>query len=374
MKITDIETIILRLPEAVPNGDGLQDVLIVRVHTDTGITGIGEAHTSPQVVKAIIDAPISQLTAQGLRQLLVGRDPRKVEELWDLMYDHTTSYGRRGVVVNAISGIDIALWDILGKASGVPVHRLLGGSVRQTIRAYASDLWPATAKEAIDKARSFIDQGFRAMKFGWGGLGDDVDADAATVAEIRQAVGPDVDIMVDMGMPVPFDDALRLAEVLAESNVFFLEEPLSPDDLDGFARLVEASPTPIATGEKETTRFGFRDLMERGKLRIIQPDVARAGGITEMRRIARMAEAHGARIIPHCWATDILVSATLHFLAAQPEAAFQEFNVMDNPLRTTLLTEPLRPRDGLLRVPEGPGLGIDLDEKTLEAYRWTPPA
>ena len=370
MKITDVETIILRLPEVVPNGDGLQDVLIIRVHTDAGITGIGEAHTAPQVLKAIIDAPVSQLSAQGLRQLLLGRDPRNIAELWDLMYDHTTTFGRRGVVINAISGIDIALWDILGKASGEPLHRLLGDAGHESIPTYASDLWPASAEEAVAKARSFVERGFRAMKLGWGGLGDDVDADAATVASIRRAVGPDVDIMVDIGVALPFDDALRLATALADSNVFFLEEPLSPDDLAGFAHLVDASPTPIATGEKETTRFGFRDLMEHGGLRIIQPDVARAGGLTEMRRIADLAAARGARIIPHCWATDVLVSATLHFLAAQADPAYQEFNVMDNPLRTGLLTEPLRPRDGHLRVPEGPGLGVELDERLLEAYRW----
>lgn len=374
MKITDIETIILRLPHVRPNGDGLQDVLIIRVHTDSGITGIGEAHTSPQVLKAIIDAPVSQLSVQGFKQLLVGRDPRDIDALWDLMYDHSTTYGRRGVVIHAISGIDIALWDILGKAKGVPVHELLGGARRTTIPAYASDLSPATPGLAVGMARRAIDSGFQAVKFGWGGLGTDIDGDAETAAEIRRAVGPDIDIMIDMGVPVAYGDALRLARRLAESNVFFLEEPLSPDDLEGFSRLVGESPTPIATGEKETTRFGFQALMEHGDLRIIQPDVARAGGLTEMRRIAALADQAGARIIPHCWATDILVSATLHFLVTRQDAPYQEFNVADNPLRTRLLREPLVPRDGLMRVPDGPGLGIELNEETLAAYRWNPPA
>jgi L-alanine-DL-glutamate epimerase-like enolase superfamily enzyme len=372
MKITDIETTMLRLPEVSPVGDGLQDVLIIRVHTDEGITGIGEAHTCPLVLKAIIEAPVSQLTVQGLKQLLIGRNPLEINELWNLMYDRTATFGRRGVVINAISGIDIALWDILGKFSGLPIHQLMGGAVRDRVPVYASDLTPDTQTQIVTNAKARVDEGYRALKFGWGGLGQNVKDDARWVGELRRALGPEVDIMIDMGSPVPFDDAVWLGRALAEEDVFFLEEPLSPDDLDGFAALVEASPTPIATGEKETTRFGFRDLMERGRVRIIQPDIARVGGLTEMRRIAALAEVRDVRVIPHCWATDVLVAATMHFLATQKEAPYQEFNVMENPLRTALLQEPMRPKDGLLSVPRGPGLGIELNEEILETYRWNP--
>ena len=372
MRITDIETIVLRLPMVAPNGDGLQDVLLVRVHTDEGIVGIGEVHTCPLAAKAIIDAPISQLSVQGLKGLLVERDPRRINELWERMYRHTSTMGRRGVVVNAISGIDIALWDILGKATGQPIHRLLGGAVRDEIPVYASDLTPASPEAAIDRARMHVANGHRAMKFGWGALGQNVRSDARWIHAVREALGPDIDIMIDLGMAVPFDEALWLARTLAEDRIYFLEEPLSPDDLDGFAQLVAQSPTPIATGEKETTRFGFRDLIERGKLRIIQPDIARAGGITEIRRIAAYAELHGARVIPHCWATDILVSATLQFLATQQDAPYQEFNVMENPLRTELLVNPIKPKNGIIAIPQGPGLGIELNEDTVERYRWTP--
>jgi len=372
MKITDIETIILRLPEVLPNGDGLQDVLIIRVHTDAGIVGLGEVHTSPLVARAIIEAPISQLTVQGFRQLLVGRDPLKINELWQLMYNCSTTFGRRGIVVHVISGIDIALWDILGKALGAPIHQLLGGAVRADIPAYASDLTPESTEALVDRAKAHLARGFRAMKFGWGALGDRVEADLRRFAAVRQAVGDDVDLMVDMGRPIGFDQALWLARVLADYNIYFLEEPLSPDNLEDFANLVMASPTPIATGEKETTRFGFRDLMERGRLRIIQPDAARVGGLTEMMRIATLAEVRHVRVIPHCWATDILVSATLQFLAVQREAPYLELNVMDNPLRTELLTEPIRAHDGRVAIPDGPGLGITLNEDTLACYRWEP--
>jgi L-alanine-DL-glutamate epimerase-like enolase superfamily enzyme len=372
MKITDIETIMLRLPEVSPVGDGLQDVLIIRVHTDEGITGVGEAHTCPPVLKAIIDAPVSQLTVQGLKQLLIGKNPLHINELWNLMYDCTVTFGRRGVVLHAISGIDIALWDIFGKFSGLPIHQLMGGAVRDQVPVYASDLTPETQSQIMTNAKARVGEGYRALKFGWGGLGQNVKDDARWVRELRRALGPEVDIMIDMGSPVPFDDAVWLGRALAEEDVFFLEEPLSPDDLDGFASLVDASPTPIATGEKETTRFGFRDLMERGKLRIIQPDIARVGGLTEMRRIAALAEVRNVRVIPHCWATDILVAATMHFLATQKEAPYQEFNVMANPLRTELLQEPMRPKDGLLSVPQGPGLGLELNQETLETYHWNP--
>ena len=204
MKITDVETIPLRLAEVRPNGDGLQDVLILRVHTDEGITGIGEAHTSPLVLKAIIDAPISQLTGQGLRQLLLGKDPLRINELWDLMYEHTSTFGRRGAVIHAMSGIDIALWDILGKVTGRPLYQLLGGARRDRVRVYASDLTPEDKTRVVPRAKELIDQGYTGVKFGWGTLGQNVREDARWVNELRRGVGPKVDLMVDMGAAISF--------------------------------------------------------------------------------------------------------------------------------------------------------------------------
>ena len=372
MIITDIETIVLRLPVVLANGDGLQDTLIIRVHTDDGLVGIGEAHTVPLVLKAIIDAPVSQLTGQGLKQLLVGRNPLDINALWSLMYDHSTTYGRRGVVIQAMSGVDIALWDILGKYCGQPIHRLLGGARRDLLRAYASDLTPETDDAIIESAKRHVANGYTAMKFGWGKLGNSVRDDLRFVERIRMAIGDAPDIMIDMGNPVPLDDALWLGDALADHRVAFLEEPLSPDDLDGFARLTARSKTPIATGEKETTRFGFRDLIERGGLRIIQPDVARCGGITEMMRISALAEISGVRVIPHCWASDILVSATAQVLSTIADAPYLEFNATGNPLKTDLLREPIVAVDGFVRVPQGPGLGIVLNEDTIERFRAAP--
>jgi L-rhamnonate dehydratase len=369
MKITDVETLVLRLPTVVANGDGLQDLLIVKIHTDAGISGLGEVHTMPTVIKAIIDAPVSQLAAQGLKHLLIGEDPIRIDYLWEKMYTHTLVAGRRGAVINAISGIDMALWDIRGKATGQPLYELLGGAVRNAVSAYASDLMVGNVDEVVAKGKELVHAGYTAIKLGWGTLGLNLTNDIEAVRRLRAALGPEVNIMLDLGMPIPMQAAVALGEALALYNVFFLEEPLSPDDLEGYSELVRISPTPIATGEKETTRFGFADLIERGCLRIIQPDIARAGGVTEVKRITNFAEARGVRIIPHSWASDILLSATVHVIATLGHAEYIEFNVTDNPLRTQLLTRPLRVENGALRVPDEPGLGVELNEETVARYR-----
>ncbi len=369
MKIVAVEPIVLRLPEVRPIGDGCQSVLIVRVVTDEGLVGIGEAHTNPTVSRAIIEAPLCSSSANGLANLLIGEDPRDIGRLWDKMYRFTATYGRRGAAMHALSGIDIALWDILGQAAGLPIHRLLGGPRRDAVPAYASDLSQPGLEETLALARRHRDAGFRAIKFGWGGLGEDRRADGRMAAAIRAEIGDDIDLMIDIGVPLSLDHALYLGRAYAESGVYFLEEPLSPDDLAGFARLVSASPTPIATGEKETTQYPYLDLMDRGGLRIIQPDVARVGGISEMVRIVAHAEARGVTVIPHCWSTDILVAATLHVLATQRHAPYLEFNATDNPLRTELAVEPFRLAEGLVRVPDRPGLGVVLDPDVVERFR-----
>jgi L-alanine-DL-glutamate epimerase-like enolase superfamily enzyme len=371
MRITDVEGIMVRLPEVEAVGDGCQTIMIIRIHTDEGLTGIGEAHTNPLVSKAILDAPLCSISSTGLRHLLIGEDPRDINRLYDLMIKRTATFGRRGAVMHVISGIEIALWDILGKSCGQPVHRLLGGARRARTPVYASDLAPETARDAVRLAEKHVTAGYRAVKLGWGALGGNPRADAAMIRDIRKAVGPDVDIMLDMGFPIPLSDAITLGSALAEHGVYFLEEPLSPDDLAGFARLTAVSPTPIATGEKETSQYPFIDLIERGGLRIIQPDVARVGGIAETMRIAVHAEARGVRVIPHCWSTDILVAATLHVIAVLRDCPYLEFNVMDNPLRTQLTAEPIRPVGGIVSIPNSPGLGIELNEATLNKYRWT---
>ena len=358
MKITQVDTIPLRLPVVREIGDGCQSVLIVQIRTDEGIVGTGEVHTNPLVSKAIIDAPLCSSSANGLRNLLLGEDPRDIGRLWDKMYRHSATYGRRGALMHAISGIDIALWDILGQAAGLPIHRLLGGARRSMVKAYASDLSQDSLEATLAQARRHRDNGYLAMKFGWGALGANPRSDARAAAEIRAAVGDDIDIMFDIGVPMPFNDALYLGKALAESGVAFLEEPLAPDDLRGFAALVAASPTPIATGEKETTQFPYLDLMDRGNLRIVQPDVARIGGITPWIKTAHLAEGFDVPVCPH-----FLMELHVSLCAAVPNAAWVEFI----PQLDDITTSRIRVEGGYAYPPMTAGLGIDWDWAQIAA-------
>lgn len=371
MKITAVEGIMLRLPEIREIGDGCQHIMIIKIMTDEGIVGIGEAHSNALVSKAILDAPMCSVSSSGIARLLIGEDPRDINRLYDKMLKKSVTPGRRGAFLHVISGVEIALWDILGKATGQPVYRLLGGARKTSVPAYASDLSPPTAKGAIQLAERHVKNGYKAVKLGWGGLGGNIKQDAKLIGDIRKAVGPNVDLMLDMGFPIPLSDAVKLGHLLAEHDVFFLEEPLAPEDIHGWAKLTAASPTPIATGEKETGLHPYIDLIERGGLHIVQPDIARVGGIGETLRIAAHAEARGVRVIPHCWSTDVLVAASLHVIAVLRDCPYLEFNAMDNPLRTRLMKDPIRPdKHGIVRVPEKPGLGIELDERTVAKYRW----
>ncbi len=367
MKITQLSTVVLRLPEVRAVGDGTQDVLVILVHTDDGVVGIGEMHTAPTVGEAIVHAPLSHVRSRGLASVLVGMDPLDTTGCWQRMADATEVYGRRGVALHAISGVDLALWDLRGKAEGRPVVELLGGRRHDRLETYASVLMPDTVEEARALAESCAAQGFTAVKYGWGGLGGGVEQARRLVQAVRD-VAPDSELMVDVGAGLGLDDALPLVDALAEFDLAFLEEPLHPDDLDGFARLVEASPIPIATGEKETSLAGFEALIAHGRPDIVQPDLARAGGFTEVERIWSLAAATGTRLVPHCWSTDILVAATAHFLASKPPAIRLEFCLEDNPLRRELNRWPLWPVDGFVAVPDRPGLGVELDPEIVARF------
>jgi L-rhamnonate dehydratase len=370
VRITDVTTTLLRLPRVQTNGDGLQDLLLIEIHTDAGITGIGEAHTMPTALQAIIDAPVSQWAVQGLRHLLVGEDATDIDFLWRKMWTHCGSVlGGRGLVLHAMSGIDIALWDIAGKAAGRPIHELLGQRHHDEVDVYASDLMPADADALIARAEELVAEGFTAVKFGWGKLGLTPMEDVAVLAELRRRLGDEVRLMVDVGAAMPFDDAVWLATALEPVGITFLEEPLDAADFDGYARLVAASPIPIAAGEREGGEAGFADLVDRAHLPVVQPDLARCGGFTIARRIAARATAAGAWVVPHCWSSDVLVAATVNFLVALPQPPLLEFNVMRQPLRTKLAVRPFVPVGGRLRPHDAPGLGIELDRDVIERFR-----
>jgi L-alanine-DL-glutamate epimerase-like enolase superfamily enzyme len=373
VKITDVEAIVLRQPvvdEAI--ADGSQDDLIIRIHTDAGLTGIGEVDSSPELVASLVRARGSHAVASGLRDILVGEDPLDVERLWDRMYRGLIYFGRRGLAIHAISGIDIALWDLKGKALGVPVSSLIGTPVRDRVRAYASRLMPETTAEVENAVRALREAGFMAVKLGWGPLGRDADQDIALAEAAVAAGGPGFAVMIDAGLGYVADVAVavRVARAYQELGIGWLEEPFEPDEYEAYAALADSVDLPIAAGEQDSTRWGFRELIERGRVDVVQPDVTRAGGITETLRIAALARERGVATVPHAWKSGIIKAASLHVNAVLPDGIFQEYCVAETPINTRLTVQRLPVgSDGCVAVPTAPGLGVELDEDVVEMLR-----
>ncbi|HUY15422.1 MAG TPA: mandelate racemase/muconate lactonizing enzyme family protein [Terriglobia bacterium] len=368
MKITQIEPIILRLPQVTEDIDGTQDDLLIRVETDEGLVGWGEVDSSPEVARAAVEAHASHGIAHGLREILIGRDPFDIEQLWDLMYRKTFYFGRQGPVLHAMSGIDIALWDILGKAINKPVHKLLGGSYRTQARAYASVLMPQTPAAVERLAREQVAQGYTAMKFGWGPLGSNEDRDVELIAAARSGAG-DAELMIDIGQKYTVKQAIRVAERIEKYRLNWLEEPLPPDDFEGYKRLTATVPINIAAGEAESGHRAFRRLIEECRLDVIQPDISRVGGLTEVRKVATLVEDANARLVPHAFKTGILLSACLHLIAALPKTELLEYSLTNSPIRNDLLLQPIRVVQGYVQVPEKPGLGIEINPEVVARYR-----
>ena len=375
MKITDVEAVVLR--QAVLNegiADGSQDDLVILVSTDEGITGIGEVDSAPEAVQALVQQRGSHAVATSLRDALLGEDPMDVERLWDKMYRSLIYVGRRGIAIHAISGVDIALWDIKGKALGKPVCELLGTPVRERIRAYASMLMPDTPEETSERVSALKEQHFTAIKLGWGPLGKDANHDVKLATAAKEAAGDDVEILIDAGLGyvADADTAIRVARELEELGIYWLEEPFEPDEYEAYAKLADAVEITIAAGEQDATRWGFRELIERGHVDLVQPDVTRCGGITETLRIAELAREHGVETVPHAWKSGIIKAASLHVNAVLPDALFQEYCVAETEINTKL-TKQLLPieADGCVAIPTAPGLGVDLDMDVFESLRVT---
>jgi L-rhamnonate dehydratase len=368
MRITRIEPIVLRLPTVTEACDGTQDDLLIKIETDEGIFGWGEVDTSPEVGKAVVEAPTSHAIARGLREVLLGRDPFDIEQLWETMYRKTIYFGRQAAVIHTMSGVDMALWDIVGKAVGKPVHKLLGGSYRDKARAYASALMPETPAEAEEMAHQFAGEGFTAMKFGWGPLGQDEGRDLELIAAARAGAG-DRSLMIDFGQVYRVKQALRMAHRLEKYRLEWMEEPLPPDDFEGYKRLTSSVEIDIAAGEAESGRRAFRTLIEECRVDVVQPDISRAGGLTETRKIATIAEDANIRLVPHAFKTGILLAACLHLIAALPNAELLEYTMAQSPLRKDLLSEPIRVVQGYVQVPAKPGLGVTVNPEVVARYR-----
>ena len=295
MRITEVEAIVVRQPSldgAI--ADGSQDDLLIRVLTDEGIEGIGEVDSSPEVARAVITAPRSHSLTGGLRDLLIGENPLEIERLWEEMYRGAIFLGRRSVAIHALSGIDIALWDIKGKVLGQPVSELIGSPQRDRVRAYASMLMPETPAEVREQVAEVRELGFTAVKLGWGPLGQSPANDVALAAAACEAADGAA-IMIDAGFAYGADPAhaIPVARELHDLGVYWLEEPFQPDEIDAYAQLADAVDLRIAGGEQDATLWSFRDLVERGRIDVVQPDVTRCGGITEILRIIELAETAG---------------------------------------------------------------------------------
>ena len=368
MRITNVKPIVLKLPEISSAADGTQDDLIIIVETDEGITGYGEVDTAPWVGKAVIDAYMSHGTCYGLREVVVGSDPFDYEQIWNNMWAKTYYYGRGGPVFHVMSGIDMAIWDIMGKATGKPVHKLLGGSYVTRVRPYASALMPENVIDVKRMVETYSALGFTAIKFGWGPLGYDVRNDLKLIETARKNAPDSMDIMIDIGKRYKLKQAMYIARAIEDINIYWLEEPLPAEDYEGYRKLTEFTTVRIATGEEESGRLAFARLINESHVDIIQPDLSRCGGLTEAKKIAAMAADHNITLVPHAFKTGVLVAASIQFIASQPGIPFLEFSVTESAIRKELLTKPFVQKDGFVEVPQGPGLGIELNPEVIRKF------
>jgi L-alanine-DL-glutamate epimerase-like enolase superfamily enzyme len=387
MKITGIETFVLMAPDVKQDAtSSAQDDVVVLVHTDEGLTGVGEVDTGPFLVKAAIESPGTHTMAMAMKDLLIGQDPFDTSAIWERLYTYTAMNGRRGAVIGAIGAIDMALWDLKGKATGLPVWRLLGGAHRPTITPYAS-LQPegrtpaeygASLVDWVGRARSL---GFRAAKlectlggpYNHRGVRGSDEEMTDILRACRAKAGRDFTLMVDVQY-LWWDarSCLRTVSRWDDLDLFFLETPLQIDNLEGYALLAREAPMRIAAGEWQNTRFEFLDLMDRGQLAVVQPDVGRVGGLTEAMRVCALAQDRGRLVVPHCWKTGIGIAASAHMAFAVPHCPYIEFppaELTDSALRRELVRDELTMVDGLIPAPQRPGLGIEVDREALARFR-----
>jgi D-galactarolactone cycloisomerase len=366
LKIADIK--ILRLRAELPaegqvfSRSGVRSsrsATLVRVDTDEGVSGIGSCSGNGELIEAIV--------AKVLKPLLIGMDPSDIDAIWDRAYVRGghKEFGTRGIGVVALSGIDMALWDILGKVRGMPIYQLLGGKCRDRVAVYATALYPEEPEEVAARARVFADQGFHGVKIK---VGFNLEQDVRIVRAVRQALGDDFVVMTDANQGYSLDVALKAAAGFAECGAFWLEEPLFVEDIEGHARLRQKGKVPIAVGENLHMYYAFENFIVRGAVDFIQPDVARAGGITEIKKIVALAAKHGVPVSFHTWGDGVALAASVHLAAALKDCIVMELDYTYNPLREELLQQPFAVQNGCLNPPDKPGLGIELNEQALQRF------
>ena len=374
MKITDVRTHILQATLSQPFAYSRawydsRTAMLVEVETDDGLIGWGECYGPAAITSAVV---------KSVAPWLIGEDPLRTDFLWQTVYARLRDHGQKGVVIEGLSGIDIALWDIKGKHFGVPAHQLLGGRVRSEVQAYATGLYRRKSGDPqrylAEEAAGYVAEGFKAVKLK---VGFGVEEDAAVTRAVREAIGPGIALMVDANHAYDATAAIRLGRMIETHDIGWFEEPVPPEDLAAYREVKSALSIPIAGGECEFTRFGFRDILVSRAMDIIQPDTCAAGGLSECKKIADMAEAFGTRYNPHVWGTGIAIAASLQLLAVLPThtpsslAPLQpmlEFDRTEHPIRQAILKRGIEHERGFVRVPDGPGLGIEVDREAVARF------
>ena len=374
MKIAKVRTHILEATLSQPFAYSrawydTRTAMVVEIETADGLIGWGECYGPARITAGVV---------QTVAPWLIGQDPLRTEFLWQMIYSRLRDHGQKGAVIEGLSGIDVALWDIKGKHFGVAVQRLLGGPLRSEVQAYATGLYRRKSGDPLrylaEEAAGYVAEGFKAVKLK---VGFGVEEDAAVTRAVRQAIGPDVALMVDANHAYDAVAAIRLGRAIEALDIGWFEEPVPPEDVAGYRAVKAAVSIPIAGGECEFTRFGFRDLLASRAIDIVQPDTCAAGGLSECTKIADMAEAFGVRYNPHVWSTGIAIASSLQLLAVLPSHTphslapvepMLEFDRTEHPIRQSLLAQPIEHTNGVVRVPDGPGLGIEVDREALARF------
>ncbi len=342
--------------------------MLVEITTEDGITGWGEAFGPPELTAPIV---------AWLAPLVVGQDALAREAIWQSLYNRLRDHGQRGLVVEAVSAIDIALWDVAGQALGLPVHRLLGGPLRREVEAYATGFYRRERDNHLaylaEEAAQRRAEGFRHLKLktGWG-----LKEDIALTRAFREAIGPEVGLMVDCNHAYDAPAAIAFGQSCADLDIAWFEEPVPPEDIAGYLEVKARQPLPVAGGEASFARWGFAEMIARRSVDILQPDVAACGGISELKKIADMASAFGVRVNPHVWGTGVTLAASLHLLAVIPDnppglfprPPLLELDRSPHPVRDEVTSLPPLSAEGRMRVPEEPGLGVRVDRAALKRF------
>ncbi len=378
MKIVEVKTHVLSTPLEEPFAFSMgwvhkRSTMIVELLTDEGITGWGEALCHglqpPEIAETIVQV--------ALKPIVVGQDPFDVDVLWERMYNLTRPYGQKGAVPNAISAVDIAIWDCLGRALGKPVHKLLGGAYRTEVQPYATGFYRVEGKsypaDAIEEARRHVRNGFTAMKLK---IGFGVEEDLEYILAVREGIGPGPKLMVDANHAYNVGSARRLLKAIEPAGIHWFEEPISPEDIDGYCELKSLTGIYLAAGENEFTKIGFREWIARRAVDILQPDLCSAGGFTECRKISALAQAWHTTLIPHVWASGIGLAASLQFIATLPPAPLAlkpiepllEYDQSSHPFRQDLVFGAVGMVGGKVPIPTSPGLGVEINREVIERY------